>query len=236
MLKNKEKDFDGYFEDLAEGTKTIVKDLIEKHFEDNCEVFYQTTEELECKRRDGFIPHSFNRGGMEVNGFTDLMSIHGSGTMPSHAKARAEIERQIDQGFKSCAEHCFEKFKDLAEKHELKEEDFNHYTIHEIAQTHEEFEEVERYIEDSEMEFLGISDSSIMYSIRFMYHGIVDGKHSASVSAAVNTEGPYHRSRISWAPEVFCEGAKEVEIEWGNQTQLKDKLDKALKKVCKEVL
>jgi hypothetical protein len=65
----------GYFEDLAKGTQNLVKELIEEFFTDNCEVFHADIQELECKSRSGFIPFDSNRGGLEMNGFTDLMSI-----------------------------------------------------------------------------------------------------------------------------------------------------------------
>jgi hypothetical protein len=226
----------GYFEDLAKGTQNLVKELIEEFFTDNCEVFHADIQEIECKSRSGFIPFDSNRGGLEINGFTDLMSIWGSGTYPAHKGAVKEIERQIDYSFDLLAEHCFDKFKELANKYKLTKVDFNYHRMYELEKLHEELEQVTKYIEESEVEFLGDEQSSIMYNIRFMYHGKANGKHSASVSAAVNTEGPYHRSHISWAPNVFCEGAKEIEIEWTNQTELKKELAKALAKVCKEVL
>lgn len=89
----------------------------------------------------------------------------------------------------------------------------------------------------SEAEFEALSDenSTVMHEFRFMYHGRENGLHSASVSAAVNLEAPYHRSSISWARDVFCEGGKEVEITWRNQAELKRKLAKALKQVSKAV-
>jgi len=77
---------------------------------------------------------------------------------------------------------------------------------------------------------------SVMYQLRVMYHPQDDdGVYSASVSAVVNTEGPYHRSSISWAPSVFCEGSKEIKIEYRTvaefETKLKDSLDLVIKEI-----
>jgi hypothetical protein len=88
---------------------------------------------------------------------------------------------------------------------------------------------------DEHLDALGSDDSSIMHEIRFMYHGCENGVHRASVSCAVNTEGPYHRSHISWAPNVFCEGAKEVEITWKTDGGLARKLKRALAETSKAV-
>lgn len=226
----------GNFTELTPKTQELIKELCTQVFEDNCETYTGSQlENIEFTSRSGFIPFDHNRGGITVKGFTDLMSIWGSGTYPAHKGARKEIDRQIDYNFKCLSEHVFEKFQDLAEKHDLKEEDFNYHTIREIAETHPEFKEVQSYIEDSETEFLGCEQSSIMFEIQFMYHGKVNGKHSASLSCAVNCEGPYHRRSISWALNVFCEGASEVEITWNTQKELIQKLKKALAKTAKEV-
>lgn len=235
MLSEAKKQSDRYFEELPVGTQAIIKELVKETFIHNCDVFYTELEEIECHKRDGFIPHSFNRGGIEIKGFTDLMSIWGSGNYPAHKGARKEIDRQIIEGFKDIAQNLYDDNTELAEKHGLKAEDFNYHTIQEIAETYEDFLPVLSDIESMEQEHLSGDYASIMYSIRFMYHGKVNGKHSALISAAVNTEGPYHRSHIPWAPSVFCEGAKEVEIEWTNQVELKRKLKKALETVTKEV-
>lgn len=69
-----------------------------------------------------------------------------------------------------------------------------------------------------------------------MYHGQEAGIHKASVSVAINTEGPYHRSHIPWSPDTFCEGTKEIEISWKTESGLKKKLVKALKQAKEEVL
>jgi hypothetical protein len=80
------------------------------------------------------------------------------------------------------------------------------------------------------------SEDTIMLEVRIMYHGIDEsGLHSASVSAAVNWESPYHRSSISWMPGFKCEDSKEVEVEFRNLREAKAKLSKAIELVMSKI-
>lgn len=230
-----------YFDALPKSIQKIVKDLIldaaeNRNGPEGWISDEEAIEKVECYARPGFIPHSFNKGGLEYRNFTDLMSYWGGGHHVAHKDADKEIERQIEYNFQALREDTFEKFNELLTSKGLKESDCKYHTIQELVDKGDlELKNVLKYIEDNECEYLSGQDSSIMHSIRFMYHGKVDGVHYASVSAAINTEGPYHRSHISWAPDVFCEGAKEIEIKWTNQKELKVKLKKALAKVTKEI-
>lgn len=231
---------DGYFEELPKGTQEIVKELVlqaanARKGPDGYKSDKEALESVECRSRDGFIAFSHNKGGLMYRNFCDLMDYFGGGYTPAHEGASKEIERQIELGFSSLAESVFADNKALLESKNLTVKDCEYHKINELAEKDEDLQDVLQQISDGENEVLGGTENSVMHEIRFMYHGLVDGKHSASVSAAVNTEGPYHRSSISWAPGVFCEGAKEVEIEWSNQTELKEKLTKALSKVSKAI-
>jgi len=231
-----------YFNDLSKNIQDKIKATLLKAFEDaskpDCFPYGQDAiAEIECYSRDGFIPWSGNKGGIQIRGFCTLMDIFGGGYYPSHDKARAEIERQIELDLGYASEATFEKHKELLEKHNVTQKKATYVNIQKLVDKgKKELEPVLQTIQVEESNYLGDSDSSsIMYEIRFMYHGCTNGIHSASVSAAVNTEGPYHRSSISWAPNVFCEGAKEVEITWKNQGGLETKLKKALKTTISEV-
>jgi hypothetical protein len=210
-----------YFDQLPKKTQKIVADAITEAME-YCEIWNKPEiEALECRSRDGFIPYPHNHGGFEINGFTDLMSIYGSGNYPAHEGARKEIDRQIDYSV-DCAKEDYCKLKGITLEY-----------LNSII-SGDDHKEREEYL-DYQDEYLRGDDNSIMYQVRFMYHGVERGIHSASLSVAVNTEGPYHRSSISWAPNVFCEGAKEVEITWKIDSSLKAKLKKALDTLTKDV-
>lgn len=236
-----ERDAEGYFDGLPKGTQDLVFDILNETFDAYVTDTYpydakDRTEEIECRSRDGFIPHWFNRGGLEVRVFKTLGDLLSSGAQVSHKKAQAEIERQTEYMLKLHREHVFEKFQDLLKTKGIAPDKINYSDLNYLAEQDADLKQVANYFEDTEHDFLDDSESTIMFTVRFMYHGKIDGEHSASISAAVNTEGPYHRSHISWAPEIFCEGAKEIEITWRNQTELKKALKRALETVCKAVL
>jgi hypothetical protein len=244
---------EGYFEELPKGTQELVKALLLEVFHDatNLDLYPyddDAIEFLECHSRDGFIPHSFNKGGLEIKGFTDLMGIFGSGQFPSHEGARKEIERQIEYSINLVSESVFERNQEVLESRGITQKQTTYGHIQDLIDAQKkqltldgkpqrdgDLDNILEDIQETETEILGGSESSIMYTMRFMYHGKDNGTHSASISAAVNTEGPYHRSHISWAPNVFCEGAKEVEITWRTQKELRQKLKKALEQVSKKV-
>ncbi len=230
----------GYFEELPAELQSMVREMLIDAFDNAGKVdtypsAEESLEEIECHSRSGFVAYSSNRGGYEVKGFTDIGSIRGSGNYPAHVAARAEIERQVDYSYNLLAQRVFEEFQTLLTARGLTEADCFYHRMDELAQTDPALEAVRRSIEDGESEALGGEYSSIMYSARFLYHGVLNGIHRASISAAVNTEGPYHRSYISWAPNIFCEGAREIEIAWRTDSGLKRKLKAALDVCIKEI-
>lgn len=204
-----------YFLDLKLNTQEIVKDLIIEYANSIEPCGWKDDEdcikELECIARNGFIPNSENKGGLRYRNFTTLESYWGSGHVPENKDAAKEIKRQILYNEELAREDFKEKFKN-------KKPDINDDNYYELL-----------------CEYLNDDQSSIMHEIRFMYHGFKNKKHSASISVALNTEGPYHRSHISWDPEVFCEAAKEITFTWTNNKELKSKLDKHLKKLVKNM-
>lgn len=226
-----------YFEDLPASVQNLVRATLLSTFEDaSIPDTYPHGEDsvksIECHRRDGFVPFAHNRGGLLVRGFSDLIGVFGSGYYPKHKKAAAEINRQIDDAFKSVAEAVFERHAAVLTSKQLTATDCSYHRIVELAAKDPALKPVAREIEDLESDHLSGDVNSVMYELRVMYHGCKRGIHRASISAAVNTEGPYHRTHISWAPGVFCEGSKEVEITWRTQGGLTRKLNAALREVA----
>lgn len=238
----------GYFEALPKSTQGIVSDTIlkvigKRRGPEGYRLDRDCIQNLECHSRDGFSPYSHNKGGLVYQNFTNLMDYFGSGHTPAHEEAAKEIERQTNQVYESVSQDVYEGHKPLCLKLNIGENEATYHSIREFTKTSESLTEDEteelyemlREIENLEGERLTNESSSIMHELRFMYHGKESGVHTASVSAALNTEGPYHRTSISWAPSVFCEGSKEVEIKWRNNKELKEKLEKALKLVSKAI-
>lgn len=244
---------DGYFENLPKSTQEIVKERIldaaeNRHGPEGWKSDAECVEDIECQSRDGFIPFNHNRGGLVYQNFTDLMAYWGGGYTCAHEGAAKEIQRCIDLNLDEyipdamaeiIGESNMEKYFS-GDKSKLNYGDLNQLACTLEKQGHtESADEVFKWvnkIQDLEHDYLSGESESIMHEIRVMYHGQdSNGMHSASVSAAVNTEGPYHRSHISWAPNVFCEGAKEVEVSWKTNAELKRVLTKALATVSKAV-
>ena len=239
---------DGYFENLNETAKEIVKEAILKAAQDRkgpegYKSDEECLEDVECHARDGFMPFSHNRGGLTYRNFTDLMAYFGGGYTVAHEGAANAIQGQIDYTFQSISEDVYTDHKSICLELNIGENECSYCTLQEFEETSENLTENQKVelrkmmneIQEMESERLSGSENTIMHELRFMYHGKENGVHSASVSAAVNTEGPYHRSSISWSPSTFCEGAKEIEIKWRNNAELKRKLDKAFAKVSKVI-
>jgi hypothetical protein len=161
--------------------------------------------ELEYYSRDGFIAASHNLGGIRLQVFETIAMIMGSGRMPA-SKHAAKAIRDGDQ---TNHELACEEFK-------IKPEEYT-----------DQPEDIREKITDAAYE-AGHEDT-IMFEVCVMYHGMNNGIHSATVQTVVNTEYPYHRSRISWAPGIKCEDYIETEITWRSHARGKDKIIKAAK-------
>lgn len=220
----------GYFDELPKLQQNMVKEMVKDAFDSEvtAEMYTETKAELiECRSRDGFSSFSHNKGGVDVSGFCDLGGMWGSGYMPNNDKARATIERLIEQCHKDASETFFERHKALFEKYNLTIEDANYRRMEEIENSpNPEFDGLTNEFGELEMEALGGDYSSVMYQYRVMYHGQDErGIHHMSVFASISaTDAPYHRGSDSCG---------EVLISWKRGRALKAKLAKALKDAAK---
>lgn len=221
----------GYFNELPALQRKMIERMTVAAFEEYVrDTFGQegsyTIKSLECRSRDGFIPHSHNKGGVEVIGFTDLQCIQGSGYFPVNKEARDKIQGLIDSNLQYAAESFFEKHQALFEKYNLTVADAYYHRIEEIENSpNPEFDGLTNEIMEYENEHLSGDYSSVMYQIRVMYHGKdASGVHSLSVFASISaSDAPYHRSS-----DVLAE----QRITWKTGKGLKTKLAKALRKAC----
>lgn len=247
----------GYFESLPKGTQELVKQLIlEAAGNRNGPEGYKSEEDcisdVECHSRDGFTAYNHNKGGFLYRNFAEQYDYYGGGYELAHIEANNCLQKIINENLENASQIVI---------HDIGAEEFEYYFssdkskvtcehINEVIEAlqkgdsnygfkNENISKLEGWatlFQDTRDGGLVGDNSTVMHEFRFMYHGKNrKGLHTASVSAAVNLEAPYHRSSISWAPGVFCEGAKEVEITWKNQAELKRKLSKALKQVSKAV-
>lgn len=228
------KELGGYFDELPKATQALVKQIMTEIFENEvpgdtygADGSYRV-DELECRSRDGFIPFSHNKGGLNVSGFTDLSGIWGSGYYPSNSKSKDRIETLVESSLQDATKAFFNKHEETLAKFKI--ERVSQVDYHTLSDSeHQELKDLAEELSEFENEYLQGDSSTVMYSIRIMYHGRDSrGVHSASISAALNTEAPYHRSK-------YDDNTKEVEITWMKSTALKTKLTKALKTVTKAV-
>lgn len=178
--------------------------------------YSEDLEVIECRSRDGFIPHGHNRGGIRFKQFADLMSVFGSGCYPTDLVAKKTLDRAIDNGINDAADAFIEKYAgelmDLgAPEHcnDLPSSLQNEYS-------------------DYEQAHLG-QDNSVFYYTQAKYEGSENGVHTLYLTACINWEAPYHRSSVAWMPGLVCESDKSVEIKFKSVEELDKKLDAALK-------
>lgn len=237
-----------YFDQLLEAIQRIVKDaLIEaansRQGPEGYKPDAECLNEVECRSRDGFIASSANRGGLIYQNFCTLSDYWGGGYVPRHAKAAQYIKNQINSSLKQAQEACYDEFEPLCLDLGIVPDDIHPIILDEYLKTSEaltpdqksQLNSLIQSISDLETESLSDEQSTVMHEFRFMFHGKSKGIYSASVSAAINVEAPYHRSHISWMPNAFCEGAKEVTITWKTPNGLKRSLAKALKEVSEAI-
>lgn len=130
---------------------------------------------LECRSRDGFIPHSWNHGGYGADGFTRLDSPIGSGMMTGSKKVNDLINKYYDQREDEVLEG-FLKEKNLTELDTEDQELMNEYW--------------ER-LNDS---FCSDYDA-INLNYQGRYLGYERGVHTISLNLFWSlTDAPYHRS------------------------------------------
>lgn len=119
---------------------------------------------LECRSRDGFIPHIHNYGGIECIAFGLPYSLPNGCTGFPNADATIEKYSQMNRD-------------DYAEQIGVKEDDWN-------EEQREEFYEYES----------SDDEASILYSLDIMHTGIDKGIHSLNLRFCVCVKDmPYHR-------------------------------------------
>lgn len=121
--------------------------------------------ELECRRRDGFIPDSHNYGGLEAVAFSDQSIVRGMGGT-GFTNADATLEKYNDYDIERFEESFGVKYDSWTE-----------------AQREEFYES---QANDSE--------STVLYSLDAMHTGIERGIHSLNLRICVCVkDAPYHR-------------------------------------------
>jgi len=188
----------GPITELAVDTANSLVDGLD-HYQDDVKELISS---IEYESRDGFWANADNRGGLLIRLLTTVGELVGSGNhMGFNDSAIKEIERQYGVGL----EYALEGFKvDHADDIKgIPLDRLNYHDLYELGRG-----DLAEKLSELESESNNGDNESIMIEIRMMYHG----EDRWSVSAVINTEGPYHRQSISWAKEIKCEHGKEFEV------------------------
>jgi hypothetical protein len=198
-----------YFDQLPQVTQDVVKNWLE-------DTFGGETEELECRSRSGFIPHSWNRGGLHVTTFKSLYDFHIGDplyTVLLDKGVEKKVQARIDSLLEDAKEAFLEKYAETLSDLGVKNEDVNYHGIEKASfQLAEEFASYE-------LEFLEQYDGArTFHEARVMYDG--EGTFTVDIMFEFD-DAPYHRG---------YDQVKTFEIE----TLDPKKLAAFLKKITKE--
>lgn len=205
--------------------------------------FDECISDIEYEDHSGFIAFESNCGGVTYTDFVTLFDYITLGRTPKHTKASEQIKSLLKSSLTMIQGELSEeisetlmKFYFKGDKTKLSFENLSEMEENLRVNTKLQYDAVvvQGYLDrfkDLEHSYLTDEQSTVMHELCFLYHGKDEqGCHTATVSAAVNTEAPYHRKSIPWTPETFCEGGTEIDIKWKNNAELKRKLTKAFNK------
>ena len=196
-------DIADYFDQLDEAAQAVVKEFARQFVDADYNV-----EDIECRRRDGFIPHSWNRGGIEAHRHEDLGYFWGGGYSVGVKAAQKVIDKWTDIALKDAKESFIEKYAEVLSDLEVPNDKVDFHGLRELGhiQLSEEFGEYEN-------EHLYGEYSSTLHTVRILYNG--DNKWTVAVLHRIS-DAPYHRT---------CDGFKEWKFTASTVKQLTSKLN-----------
>jgi hypothetical protein len=148
-----------YLDELSE-FETVIKDWLES-LSEPYEFYTEGVEQIDCRSRSGFIPNSWNHGGLDLEFRSDLRMCFGTGVVPNDY-IQGEIDRMLDMAY----EYAKEQGIDINTEDEKVRE-----RIYEI--------------EDSYLEV------PVWLGVRCMYEGIENGIHTLKVYVGCNVSEYY---------------------------------------------
>lgn len=200
-------------EDTYPNLNQKIKDLFEAAVMEVLESS-RDTEEIEFQRRDGFIPASYNRGGVQRSGFTDLMAFYSSGISTGSTKFNTKIDKYIDTDLSEALESFKETNKEALKN--IPEDKINYHDLYELN-----LGSLAEDLSETEHEYLGGDQSLVMVDCRLMYHG----ENSASFDVGLHaSDAPYFRNK-------HCDSALDISIEWESIADLEKQLKEAVIKL-----
>lgn len=210
-----------YFGELSEEMQLVVADWLQ-HIEEERNEFYCSErltfgdiEEVECRRRDGFIPHSWNKGGLELQAYASQFDFW-IGELSLSGKAGRVVKSVIKTSLQFASENFLDKYTEEMKAIGITKPSQISYQklVDKGSDLAEEFCEFED-------ENLRSDQESTLHQIRVVFTGIdtfqIDVMHRIS-------DAPYHRT---------CDGFKTFEVKAKDAETLIKGLSKISDKVLK---
>lgn len=164
--------------------------------------------EMECRSRDGYIPHSWNQGGWRAYGYTVIDMVVGSGMFSGSDSFNDLIENYYVDELKEC-------IKKFNEDHNT-----NYECYSDMNEDHQSI-----YESQYEQDWFCSDYNSISVEYQGRYLGYENGIHTISLNVFLcASDAPYHRR---------SDDDIEIEISFRdiNAKNAQDKIKKAVKKL-----
>lgn len=202
--------------DYIEDNKFLDK-AIKKILETEFSGLDVEVEEIESKRRDGFIPDSANHGGYKV-----------SRIIPQSLLYSASINEKVNRGLEESREKDSEMVaEEMKRKHSKELADWSLEKIRPSQLEEAGLDKIAREFEELEMSYG--DEETVHAEVRIMYHGENEDKiHSFTVDSVINWNSPYHQDHRD------LQSFQEEEVE-GTQKEVVALVKAAVSKVGKQV-
>lgn len=198
-----------YFDELPEDFQKTVKAFVKDFGPEDC------IHEIECRSRSGFIPYSWNRGGLELTLYRNLWDYKFETLISLDKEVQKKLNERIESYEADFRTAFYEAEGNLSflRKNKIKKKDINYLTLEKVSyKKAEEYDSIER-------ESLQDDYASVSHTLRVLY----EGDYSWKVYAFFEfSDAPYHR------------GADQTK-EWSVKTSNPATLAKFLNKISKEV-
>jgi len=161
----------------------IIKDFLDDLDPSFPEAIEQDIETIECRSRDGFIPHSHNCGGFDKQWWTDFSMIQGTGYEVvgyGTKEANDEYTEALETFFKY---DLPDEYKSLVDS--LPSDKLNYHDLEDLGHT-DLIEALEEYTDD------WLRHCMVWFGYRAMYEGIdSEGIHTLYIYSCTNQSEYY---------------------------------------------
>lgn len=208
----KKYDFEKTYLDEQPELDSIVKSFIAE-LEPNYSEGYglrEDPEKIECRSRDGFIPHSHNHGGYDRTFQTDLHTFLSTGCGLCEGYDTETAEKQRQKAYESWSEGDMSDDAKKALK-DIPKDKWNYHDLDEL-----DLLWIAEELDEYESEWL--SDSPIEFGYRAMYEGKQGAWHTLMIYCVASGDRYYGINR--------GDTIAEFDIKFRNEKELSEKLEK----------